>query len=316
MTIDDFQQNIPLAPHTSFKIGGPAKYFYPAKTVDDLVSACRLTWKENIPLFILGGGTNLLVNDSGFQGLVVKVECRKVKTGELKLEAEAGASMNQLAFEAAKAGLSGFEWAVSIPGTIGGAVRGNAGAFGGEIKDCLIDAEVLFPNGEKKIFSNKECAFNYRHSIFKENGGIILKACLGFGRDDPNKIIARVEEIVQRKAADQPLIYPSSGCIFKNIKLAEGAGPLKDGTKIPKEFINKGVLPVGWLVEQLGLKGLKEGGAQISEKHGNFIVNLGEAKAGDILCLIDKVKREILAKFGSEAMLEVRLIGFPNKPDK
>ena len=310
MNLPGLQENIPLAPFTTFRIGGPARWFVVVKTTDELVTACRATWAENIPLFILAGGSNQLVNDNGFPGLVVKVECRASKIDGATLIAEPGASMAQLAFATAQAGLTGFEWAVSVPGTIGGAIRGNAGAFGGEIKDTLLDARVLMPSGEVQKFSNEDFHFRYRHSILKENGAVALASRIGLQRGDAQDTVERVRKNVQEKAAHQPLQHRSSGCMFKNIELPYGMTELKNGTPIPEQFLSCGILSSGWVVEQLGLKGRAVGDAQISEKHGNFLVNRGNAKASDVLSLVRRVQEEALARFGLTIELEVQLVGF------
>lgn len=310
MNLPNLQENVPLAPYTTFRIGGPARWFVVVKTVEELMDACKAAWAENMPLFILAGGSNQLVSDDGFPGLVVKVECRTSKIDGTTLIAEPGASMAQLAFATAQAGLTGFEWAVSVPGTVGGAIRGNAGAFGGEIKNTLIDADVLLPTGEQKTFTNKDFHFDYRHSIIKENGGVILTARIGLQQGDAAKAVERVKQCVAEKAAHQPLAHRSSGCMFKNTKLTPGVTMLKDGTAIPEQFISCGILSSGWVVEQLGLKGLKQGDAEISEKHGNFVVNRGNATAQDILSVVRRVQEEAKARFGLTIELEVQLVGF------
>ncbi|MDO8435219.1 MAG: UDP-N-acetylmuramate dehydrogenase [bacterium] len=310
MNLPNLQENIPLTPYTTFRIGGPARWFVAVKTIEELVAACKAAWNENIPLFILAGGSNQLVSDEGFSGLVVKVECRSSTIEGDVLTSEPGASMAQLAFKTAQAGLTGFEWAVSVPGTVGGAIRGNAGAFGGEIKDTLIDADVLLPSGEQKTFTNADFHFDYRHSIIKENGAVVLAARIGLQAGDPKQATERVKQCVAEKAAHQPLQHRSSGCMFKNTKLAAGMTVLKDGAAIPEQFITRGILSSGWVVEQLGLKGLKEGDAEISEKHGNFVVNRGNAKAEDVLYLVQKVQEEAKARFGLTIELEVQLVGF------
>lgn len=245
-----FQENVSLKKYTTFQIGGPARYFFAAKNKASLIKAIQKAKKENLPFFILGNGSNLLVSDKGYKGLVIK-------TGK------------PLASYVSK----GLEWAVGIPGTIEGAVYGNAGAFGQSMQTAVKSVEVFDLKDEKiKILSNKNCQFGYRDSVFKKNHNlIILSVKIKTRKSDLNKI---KEYLIYRKN-NQPLSLPSAGSIFKN---APG-------------------FSAGELIEKCGLKGKKIGGAQISDIHANFIVNLGAAKAKDVLSLIKLMKKTVNKKF-------------------
>jgi len=245
------QKNVSLKKYTTFKIGGPAKYFFVAKNKSDLLKAVQEAKKRRLPVFVLGGGSNVLFPDKGYRGLVIKFQ-------NLKL--------SQLVN-------SGLEWAAGIPGTVTGAIWGNAGAFGKSMKDVVKKVEVFDVKNEKiKILNNKDCRFGYRDSIFKKNHDlIILSAEIKQKKSDPQEI----KKCLAHRRKTQPLSFPSAGSVFKN----------------PPGF------SAGELVEKCGLKGKKIGGAQISDIHSNFIVNLGGAKAQDVLSLIKLVKKTVNKKF-------------------
>ncbi len=268
------KKNVPLKKYTTFKIGGPAKYFYIAKTKKDLIRAIKTAKKLNLPFFILAGGSNILVSDKGYNGLVIK-------TGRL------------LSLYVSK----GLDWAAGIPGTIEGAVYGNAGAFGKSMKDVVESVEVFDAKTEKvKIFKNKDCKFGYRDSIFKKKKNlVILSVKIKTAKSDPRKI---KKYLIYRKQRHPRL--PSAGSIFKNLTLTNKAG------------MNKGEIPAAILIHQTGLTGKKIGRAQISKKHSNFIVNLGGAKASDVKKLINLIKKKVKDKFKIELKEEVQYLGFKN----
>ncbi|MFH1780607.1 MAG: UDP-N-acetylmuramate dehydrogenase [Candidatus Nealsonbacteria bacterium] len=245
-----FQKNISLKKYTTFRIGGQAKYFFIAKTKNDLLRAVKEAKERRLPFFILGNGSNLLVSDEGYKGLVIK-------TGK------------PLSSYVSK----GLEWAAGIPGTIEGAVYGNAGAFGQSMKDAVESAEVFDTKTKKvKIFKNKDCQFGYRTSIFKRNRDLIILSVKIKRRKSDFK---KIKEYLDYRKKTQPLNFPSAGSVFKN----------------PSGF------SAGELIEKCGLKGKKIGGAQISNVHANFIVNLGTATAQDVLLLIKLIKKTVKKKF-------------------
>jgi UDP-N-acetylmuramate dehydrogenase len=286
-------KNVSLAEYTSFNIGGKAAYFFSAKRKEDVAKAVSISRKMKLPFFMLGNGSNLLVSDRGFKGLVVKQDFGKIKINGKTVSAEAGASLRHLARKAQEKGLTGLEWAAAIPGTLGGSLRGNAGSFGKSMKDVVIDVEVLDVLKSKTIvLKKKECRFNYRESIFKKSRNlIILSARLSLERGDRKKIEEKTKEYLKIKRESQPLNFPSAGSVFKN----------------------PGKRSAGELIELCQLKGKSKGGAEISEKHANFIVNKKNAKAKDVLELINLAKRKVKNKFKTELKEEIVLLGFENQ---
>lgn len=293
--------NEPLSKHTTFKIGGPAEYFIIANSTDDLVALLKIAEENDIRYFILGGGSNTLVSDEGFEGMVIKVNNNSMKIEGDVLIADAGCSTAQVGQNSIKEKLTGFEWGVCIPGTIGGAVRGNAGAMGSEMKDSVDKVEV-FRNGEVLELNNKECKFGYRNSIFKSGGNdIILRVYLKLKKGENKDLMAEAMKHIQFRKDTQPQGF-SSGCIFKNVDVKEFKN------EMPEEFVKKGYVPAGWLIEKAGLKGEKIGNIQVSEKHANFIINLGDGKAGDIMKLIEKIKEKVYDKFGVRLTEEIHIL--------
>ena len=284
------QKNVPLAFHTTFKIGGPAKYFYTAKTKEDLIKAIKVAKKINLPFFILGGGSNLLVSDKGFEGVVIKVGSTKYEVKNRQVFSEAGILLSDLVRITLENNLSGLEWATGIPGTLGGAIRGNAGAFGKSMKDIIKRVEVFDTRtGKIKILKNKDCQFDYRESILKKNKNlIILSAKIELKKGERKKIDNQIKENLDYRKKTQPLGFLSAGSVFKNP---------------PGHF-------AGELIEKCGLKGRKIGEAQISKKHANFILNLGNAKTRDVKKLISLIKERIKEKFGLELEEEIEFLGF------
>ena len=293
------QRNVLLKNYTTFRIGGPAKYFFVAKNKKDLIKAISVAKKLKLPFFILGGGSNLLVSDKGFNGILIKIRNTKYEIPacpagrqNTKIMAEAGVMLEELVNVSAKAGLSGLEWAVGIPGTIGGAIRGNAGAFNKSMKDVVKSVEALEVKNEKckvKNFKNRDCKFSYRDSIFKNNKNlIILSVTLQMKRGDKKEIENKIKKNLEQRNKTQPLNFPSGGSIFKN----------------PPGFF------AGELVKRCGLKGKKIGNVKISEKHSNFIVNLGNGKAKDVIKLIKLIKQKVKKKFGVTLEEEIQFLGF------
>jgi len=290
MKLTGIKKNIKLAPYTTFKIGGPAKYFFISKTKKDLIKAILFAKKEKLPFFILGGGGNVLVSDRGFRGMVIKVRSQKSEVRSNKIFAETGISLGQLVQLSLKNNLSGLEWAIGIPGTLGGAIYGNAGAFGKSIGDNIKEVEVLDLKKEKtKILKNKECQFSYRETIFKKKQPnlIIFSAKLQLKKGNKSEIEEKIKEYLNYRKRTQPLNFPSAGSVFIN----------------PKGF------SAGELIEKCGLKGKKIGQAQISAKHANFILNLGGAKAKDVEKLIILIKKKVKNKFEINLKEEIQYLG-------
>lgn len=307
----NIQKNIPLAKYTTFRIGGPAKYYAEVKTLEELKEALEYAKKNNLEFFVMGGGSNLLVSDKGFNGLAIKIKLNDIKIEGEKVEVGAGVFLAKVVRDSAENNLSGMEWASGIPGTLGGAVRGNAGAYGGETKDVLESVNVLDTEKmEIKICSNSECDFKYRHSLFKNSPKlIIISAVLKLYKGDKEKIQKKMQEIIMGRIKKLPQSAPSAGSFFIN--------PVVNNEKLIKEFeeekgvkSKEGKLPAGWLIEKAGLKGKKMGGAVVNEMQTNYILNTGQATAEDVIILSSFIKQKVRDKFGVELKEEVQLVGF------
>jgi len=308
--LPSIKENVSLADHTSFKIGGWTKYFFEANTKKELIKALEAIKQTNLPFFILAGGSNVLFSDNGFDGLVIKIQFSDFKCEDLEIYAQAGAKLSDIVNLSVEEELKGLEWAAGIYGTIGGAVRGNAGAFNDSIRDILKQVEVLvLPDLEIKNFSKDKCQFGYRESIFKKNNDlIIISALLKLKKGNKQKIQEKIENNITYRKDNHPLDKPSAGSIFKNpeFKMID-KGLLQDYPDL-KKFSSKGIVPAGFLIDAAGLRGKRIGNARISEKHCNFIVNLRRAKAEDVLKLIDLAKEKIRALFGIELQEEIMII--------
>ncbi|MEK7566770.1 MAG: UDP-N-acetylmuramate dehydrogenase [Patescibacteria group bacterium] len=317
----DIQENVSLAYHTVFKIGGPARYFCEIASADELAEAILWAKKNGSPFFILGAGSNVLVADGGYGGLVIKNRADKIellggstaKRRSNRLKADAGSSMAKVVAESVKAGLSGFEWAIGIPGTIGGSVRGNAGCFGSEIKDVVESVEAF--DSEKTInykLPTINCNFSYRHSLFKENSNlIILSATLKLKSGNPTESQKLISEYAKKRVSSQDIGAKCAGCIFKNVEWSrKDLSKTEFLTRFPelKQFSNQKSIPAGFLIDRLGLKGHKIGGAQISLKHANYFINTGNASAEDVLTLIAVAKEKTQNHYGIYLEKEIQLL--------
>ncbi|MFH1451190.1 MAG: UDP-N-acetylmuramate dehydrogenase [bacterium] len=307
---------VSLKDYTSYRIGGRAKYFFEAKTKEDLSKAIAMAKKFNLPFFILGRGSNILVADKGYHGLIIKIQNVDYQVVEERITADSGAPLYLLLRKSIENGLSGLEWAAGIPGTIGGAIYGNTGAFGDSMASIVRSVTVYdLESGEIKKIKRKECEFCYKESIFKKKKNLIILSCeLKFKKDDKKEIMERTKKHLKYRREKQPFDFPSAGSIFKNHEIKRirivRKRLLKKFPEI-KEFIRqRKQIPAGFLIEKCGLKGKKSGNAQISEKHANFIINLGEAKAKDVLCLIRMAKRCVKRKFKIELKEEIQYLGF------
>ena len=307
----NIQKNIPLAPYTTFKIGGPAKFFVEAKSESDIADSIDYAKNNNKDFFIFSGGSNLLVSDNGLDGLAIKISNSSIEIKDREVFCGAGTSLSQLAMETAKNNLGGLEWAAGIPGTVGGAIAGNAGAFGGEISDNLIEVKTLsVEEGKLMTFEKKDCDFGYRNSLFKKNSGkfILISAVFDLEAGKREESEKKIGDIIKKRKEKQPR-YPSAGSFFKN--------PVVNKEEIINKFerdtglkIKDDKIPAGWLIEEVGLKGKKIGGAKVSEKHSNFIINTGNATAEDVIILSSLIKEKVRDRFGIQLEEEVRLIGF------
>lgn len=271
-----FQKNVLLKNYTTFKIGGRAKYFFAAKNKTGLVKAVAEAKKLNLPFFVLGGGSNLLISSQGYPGLVIQTKNQKVKIKNNYISVEAGLPLSRLVNLAFKDNLTGLEWAAGIPGTVGGAIYGNAGAFSKSMKDIIKKVEVFDVRKNRlRKFNNKDCQFGYRSSIFKKkNHLVVLSGEIQLKRGVRQEIKKEMQEYLDYRFAHHPK-ESSAGSIFKN----------------PKGFSARE------LIDVCGLKGKKLGGAQISKIHSNFVVNLNGASSQNVLRLIDLIKKEVNKKF-------------------
>jgi UDP-N-acetylmuramate dehydrogenase len=291
--LPDIKKNVALADYTTFKIGGLAKYFYTAQNQEELLKAISLAKELKLPFFILGGGSNILVSDREFDGMVIKNQCFKFDIKDNMIFAEAGVVLATLVSLSMKNELAGLEWGAGIPGTVGGAIRGNAGAFGGAIGDIVRDVEVFNTKTEaKERLSKADCQFSYRESFFKKNNNlIILSAQLELLKNNPQEAEENRQKIIDylnNRQQTQPLQFPSAGSIFKNPPDASA----------------------GQLIDQCGLKGKRINNVQISEKHANFIINLGQGQADDVRQLIEMAKKAVKDKFNIQLEEEIQYLGF------
>lgn len=301
----NIQQNISLAPYTTFKIGGPARFFAEVQNEEELLEALNFAQKNNLEIFVLGGGSNILVSDEGFNGLVIKI----IASLE-SLKCWAGNNLSEVVKLAKEHSLTGLEWAAGIPGTIGGAIRGNAGAYNFDMSGVVEEIKVIEIQELKiKTFNNKDCKFSYRSSIFKENKNLIMvSAILKLQKGDKAEIENKIKEILKKRSEKIPQ-GQSAGSFFQN--------PIVDNPELIKRFekdtgiaCKDNKIPAGWLIEEVGLKGKKIGGAMVNEEHGNFVINKGSAKAQDVIILASLIKQQVRDKFGVELKEEVQYVGF------
>lgn len=310
------KESEPLSGRTVFKIGGPAKFFAEVRGRDDFLAALRAAGSLGLPWMVLGAGSNVLVSDRGFPGLVIRPVGGTIEIDGHLIRADAAVSMARVAAESLKAGLSGFEWAVGVPGTIGGSVRGNAGCFGSEMKDAIRAISVFNTvSGEVEEWAGEVAEFGYRDSIFKRRPGFaILSATLELR---PSASRKESEELVRdytlRRSKTQDIGSQSAGCIFKNIPWdrhdVDREKLLKRFPEMPPSGTVSGI-SVGFLIDQVGLRGYRIGGVKISERHGNFFINTGQAKAEEVVMLIGLAKERVHSFYGLLLEEEIQYVGF------
>jgi UDP-N-acetylmuramate dehydrogenase len=307
------QKKYPLASLTTFRIGGEAEYFAEVKDKKNLTQAFNWAKEKNIPPIIIGGGSNLLVNDQGVRGLVVKLSNDFYQIEPPNIICGAGLSLPQLVQLAQENSLSGLEWAVGIPGTVGGAVFGNAGAYGGQMSDIVSWVEVYDKqNNDFKKLSKNECQFSYRDSLFSHRPQFIIWAVkLSLKKDKVEKIAEKIKNITKKRAQSTPA-KPSAGCVFKNIdaQYLKANNPALYSEAKEKDLIKDNLVPAGWLIDKAGLRGKQIGQAQISTKHANFIVNLGDATSEEVIMLISFVKQQVRTRFNIQLQEEIQYLGF------
>jgi UDP-N-acetylmuramate dehydrogenase len=339
----DIQQNVLLAPYTTFKIGGAARFFCEVTSEEELIEALRYAEENNLAVFVLGGGSNILVSDKGFDGLVIRLltSCFLLLTSSI--ECGAGLPLSQAVKLAAENELTGLEWAAGVPGSIGGAIRGNAGAYGSDMSKIVESVKTVkisniqpvrmdirpggfpisnkIPNETKNLnlenktrllitnYQSPDCKFSYRDSIFKQNPNLIILSCvLKLEKGDKAMIEEKMKEIIKKRTGKIPA-EASPGSFFKNpvVKNRELVSRFErdSGAKCIESRI-----PAPWLIEEVGLRGKKIGGAMVSEKHANFVVNMGGATAEDIIMLSSIIKQKVRSELGVQLQEEIQHVGF------
>ena len=283
----ELRTSVPIGPLTTLRVGGSADRMASPGTLDELTAVLRMAREAGVPAFLLGKGSDVVVADGGIRGLVVRVRADAATIEGTTLSAEAGASMTALAKRCATAGLAGFDWAISIPGTVGGAVWANAGAHGGEMAQVIRDVLVLDAAGETRRLPAGECRFAYRESRFKHDDEVVLGATVELQPGDPDSIQALVDEHQAQRRATQPLADQNAGSVFRN--------PPDDHA--------------GRLIEAAGLKGHRAGTARVSELHANFIVTDRGGRAADVRALGDQVRATVAERFGVELRYEIEFVG-------
>ena len=312
-----FAENISLAPYTSFQIGGPARYLTEVRSSDELREALLFARSRGVGFYLLGGGTNLLVSDGGFDGLIIRMNLDAVSLAGRLIEAEAGADLTGVVHRATEWGLSGLESLAGIPGMLGGAVRGNAGAYGGCIGELCISVQALNTTTlELVAFGREECRFSYRDSRFKRDPGlIVVSAQLGLEHGSVEQIRLRVEATLAKRAARNLQCEKSVGSFFMNpvVHDAELIGRFESEQKVRSR---DGRIPAGWLIDQAGLRNLRVGAAMVSALHANYLINTGGARSEEILTLARLVKERVLKVTGVQLQEEVSCLGFPPAPPR
>ena len=283
---ENIMLNEPMSKHTSFKTGGNARFFVKAYSVNEIKDVLKIVKENKIPLFILGNGTNLLVKDEGFDGIVLQIKLDNIKIEDNIVTVDAGVKNAVFANKVLEKSLTGFEFASGIPGTIGGAIKMNAGAYGNEMKDIVQEVTYIDFDGNINTISNKQCEFEYRNSIFFKLNCVILQTKLKLEYGNKKEIQNKIKELVIQRKEKQPLEYPNAGSTFKR------------GT----DFITAKI------IDECGLKGYSIGGAEVSQNHAGFIINKNNATSKDILDLIKYVQSIVKEKTGKEIKLEIEVI--------
>ena len=285
----------PMSAHTTFRIGGPADYFVEAGSESVLKELLLLCRETETPFFILGNGSNLLISDEGYRGVMISLrgfdeisfrEGESTEAGKTIMTAGSGVLLSKAAMQAAERGLTGFEFAGGIPGTLGGAVTMNAGAYGGEIRDVILSARVMTKAGDVRELSAEELDLSYRHSIIQEKDLIVLSADFAFAHGDEEQIKEQMRQLNTQRREKQPLEYGSAGSTFKR----------------PEGYF------AGKLIQDAGLKGYRSGDVMVSEKHSGFVVYVGKGTCGDAMRVIEHVQRTVYEQFGVELELEVKRV--------
>lgn len=302
------EENYPMSKLTTWQIGGPAKYFCRVASVDQLRNVLSLVREADLKFFILGGGSNVLFSDDGFDGIVLKLDFKQFDFESTMATVSADIILNTLVAKAASLGLAGLTGLTSIPGTVGGAIVGNAGAYGDEIGK-LVKKVVYLDQDQVKEMTKSQCHFLYRDSIFKKSNFILLSAELEFTKSTVDDELSQAAKYKATRLEKIPT-EPSAGCVFKNVILTDEIVDRvrAKGYDLPTPFVEFKKIPTAWLIDQLDLKGLEIGGAKVSEQHANFLLNTGNAKAVDIIELLSLIKQKVRTEFNIQLVEEIRYI--------
>ena len=319
--IGKIKKQVPLKKETTFKIGGLADYFVKAKNKKELKEAIFWAEENKLPFFILAGGSNVLISDKGVRGVVIKITGRNFsvlknnesKSGKMEIAVWAGTNLSDLVNFSLENGLIGLEWAAGIPGSVGGAVRGNAGAFSQSIGKIVKEVGIIDTKSKKmaeKIIPAKDCRFSEKETIFKKNRNLIITSIIfQLKKGGQEKARNLAKEYLAYRERNHPLDFPSAGCVFKNNKITIGDKKIISQYPEIKLFNKNKLIPSSYLIDKSGLKGEVIGGAKVSEKHANFIINYnGKAKSADVVSLIKKVKEKVKNKFGVEIKEEIEIL--------
>lgn len=284
------ERNVVLAPFTTFKIGGPAQFFLRAKTVDEVQRALQQAAAQSLPIYILGGGSNVLIHDKGFAGLVIKLEVGGITISDNIVKAGAGLPLSAVIRAVVAKGLAGLEFATGVPASVGGAVWANLGCRGSEIANVLVECTVMDHHGSLATYSKEQCQFGYRDSIFKHQPVVVIAATFKLLSGDAAKLRRLMVELSRLKKIEQNVGEDTAGCTFRNPVSAEHSA--------------------AYYIDQLGLKGYRIGDAMVSTTHANFILNVGQATADHVVQLVSYIKQQVRDRAGIQLMEEIEYVGF------
>jgi UDP-N-acetylmuramate dehydrogenase len=300
----DVKINAPFKKMTTFAIGESAQYLVTVTENEKLINLLDYLKSNGVDFFILGGGSNLLMPDHDIEGVTVRIQTKKTEmVDDTTIVCDAGVGFGSLINLSLAHSLEGLEWGVGVPGTVGGAVRGNAGAMGKNIATCL-DKVQIWRDGEVLELKNSECGFNYRESYFKFSHDVVLRAWFKLKPGDKKEIMMRAQTYMKQRSGRYPHT-PSAGSFFKNIQIEKWPGNKEE---LPELFRERGMIPVGWVMEQLNLKGLTIGGAKVSDEHGNFVINFNNAKQEEILKIVEIMQEKAYNKFKIHLEPEVEIV--------
>jgi UDP-N-acetylmuramate dehydrogenase len=309
---DRVKTNELMSKHTTYRIGGSADFYLEVDNADEVKTALLVAKDDGLPVFILGGGSNILVSDDGIRGLVIAPALRKMEINDKRVYAEAGVVSALFARLVSEAGFAGLEWAAGLPGTIGGAIRGNAGGYGSAMGNAVLSVDAVdLRDGCEVNLPKDQCGFAYRESIFKKEPYFILGASFSLKAGDKNALMGRMNEIIAARGDKIPLGVGSAGSVFKN-HYFDSPEELSERVRValPPEYLASKKIPAVWLIQTLGLKGKMIGKAQVSPKHANFFVNTGGATASEVHELIAYAKMKVLDEYGIQLQEEIQYVGF------